>query len=111
MISYRILKVNTNLISQHLFDKVFHYLILNKILHEFDNDENLTIFEKGLIELAQALGSKRKNHRLKCDCIKWWASVCYLRTNLDELKLLADRIKNLILSKKCVKMRSVDRKE
>ena len=49
---------------------------------KFDNDENLTILGKGLIELAQAIGFKRKSHRFQGGCIKWWASVCYLPTRL-----------------------------
>lgn len=33
-------------------------------------------------------------------CTKWWASACYLRTNVDKLKELTDKIKNLTQNKK-----------
>ncbi len=43
----------------------------------------------------QMLGNKRKSHRLTGGCYKWWASVRYLRTNVDELRGLVENDKKL----------------
>ena len=65
------------------------------LLQEFEIAKFLAFFKNVNFELVQALGKYEKSHRLKGGYLKWWASVCYLRTNLDELKELVDRIKKI----------------
>ena len=36
-----------------------------------------------------------KSHRLKGGCYKWRGCACYLRTNLDQLMPLAERIQDI----------------
>ena len=67
---------------------------------KFETAKFWRFFNFSIFELVQAYGNKRKSHRLKGGCYKWWASVCYLRTNLDKLRWLSDWGKKLTFNKK-----------